>query len=58
MKKWETPDMMTLNVNETAMGGDSWTTIDAKWRENGEARASFGKLTESGKKVSEGSEEE
>jgi len=55
MKKWETPDMMTLNVNQTAMGGEEWTVIDKRYRDsNNKAQASFGEFTSSGKPVPEG----
>ncbi|MCR4648849.1 MAG: hypothetical protein K5776_07200 [Lachnospiraceae bacterium] len=52
MKKWETPDMMTLNVNQTAMGGEEFTVIDRRYRDsNNKTHADFGEFTSSGKPV-------
>ena len=37
MKKWETPDMLMLDVNETAQGGKIYNKVDGNtWDENHE----------------------
>ena len=42
MKKWETPDVVALNVNETANGAKEITTIDNVWFDDkGEIHADF-----------------
>ncbi|MCR4649084.1 MAG: hypothetical protein K5776_08405 [Lachnospiraceae bacterium] len=54
MKKWENPDIMTLNVNETAQGGNEFTVIDRNYRDTKGAHSDYGEFTSSGKKVPEG----
>ena len=43
MKNWETPDVVTLNVNKTANGAKEITTIDNVWYDDvkGEVHADF-----------------